>query len=145
MNFNFQEKDIQSICKILNAKCQEYNGSWTLQLTDSDTKQSLVVSIYNNIQLGKNKSGSLISVQTLHGYFEIHDLIGYLIFEPDEVIFVQSSIEAVSCMIIGKKCTCSLFTNINKEILKSDFNTLDPAVLMSAMQLSLTESILQND
>ncbi|ROL62402.1 hypothetical protein D9V86_00865 [Bacteroidetes/Chlorobi group bacterium ChocPot_Mid] len=145
MNFNFQEKDIQSICKILNAKCQEHNGSWTLQLTDSDTKQSLVVSIYNNIQLGKNKSGSLISVQTLHGYFEIHDLIGYLIFEPDEVIFVQSSIEAVSCMIIGKKCTCSLFTNINKEILKSDFNTLDPAVLMSAMQLSLTESILQND
>lgn len=142
MEYIFKEQDIQEICKVLNAKCHEHEGSWTLQLVNNETKQSLVVSIYNKVKLGKTKSGSLISVQTLHGYFEIHDLIGYLIFEPDEVIFVQSDNTSVSCMIIGKQCTCSLFTNINKEILKSDFNTLDPAVLMSAMQLSLTESIL---
>jgi len=142
MEYKFKEEDIKTISKVLNASCSVHEKSWTLQLSNPEAKQSLVLSIYNEVQLGHKFIGSLISVQTLHGYFELHDCIGYVTFEPDEIIFVQSSGENVSCMIIGKQCTCSLFTNIRKEILKTDFNSLDPAVLLSAMQLSLTESIL---
>ncbi|MFH1050435.1 MAG: hypothetical protein V1779_05820 [bacterium] len=145
MEYNFKKEDIELIGKVLGAQSQNHDNSWTWKLVNAEAKQSLVISIYNEVQLGKEHKGSLISVQTLHGYFELHNCIGYVIFEPDEVIFVQSEGNTVSCMIVGKQCTCSLFTNIRKEILKSDFNTLDPAVLLSAMQLSLTESILPDN
>jgi len=82
-------------------------------------------------------------VQTHHGYYELHDISGYLVFEPDEIIFVQAEKNTVSSIIIGKLCTCSMYSNIRREILKADFSTLDNAVLLSAMQLSLAESILQ--
>jgi hypothetical protein len=64
-----------------------------------------------------------------------------MIFEPEEVIFINQKDDLLSSLIIGKNCTCSLFSNINRHILNADFNTLDPSVLLAAMQLSLTESI----
>jgi hypothetical protein len=145
MEFIFKKEDIEQISRVLNAQSREHENNWTWQLNYPEEKQSLVMTVYNEIQLGKEIKGSMVSVQTLHGYFELHNCIGFVTFEPDEVIFVQSSGETVSCMIVGKQCTCSLFTNIRKEILKSDFNTLDTAVLLSAMQLSLTESLLTDN
>jgi hypothetical protein len=144
MEYIFTQDDIKQISGILGEPAQSYKNNWVWMLSNSATKESIVVSLYNNIQLGKNSSGSMLSVQTLHGYFEIHDCSGYLIFEPDEVIFVQASDLHVSCMIIGKQCTCSMYSNIKREILNADFTTLDPAVLLSAMQLSLTEGILMD-
>jgi hypothetical protein len=35
-----------------------------------------------------------------------------------------------------------MYANISRDVLGADFAELDPAVLLSAMQLSLTESIL---
>jgi hypothetical protein len=100
------------------------------------------LTIYNNVELGKNKKGTLLSVQTHHGYYELHDCQSFLVFEPDEVIFINANDTFVSSLIIGGRCTCSMYTNISRDILNSDFSKLDPAVLLSAMQLSLTESIL---
>ncbi len=145
MEFRFKKEDIELVSKVFGGQLQEHENSWTWQLNNAEAMQSLFISVYNDIQLGKEVKGAMVSVQTLHGYFELHNCIGYVIFEPDEVIFVQSAGETVSCMIVGRQCTCSMFTNIRKEILKSDFNTLDPAVLLSAMQLSLTESILPDN
>jgi hypothetical protein len=65
-----------------------------------------------------------------------------MIFEPDEVIFIQATSDKVSSLIIGKNCSCSMYANISRDVLGADFAELDPAVLLSAMQLSLTESIL---
>jgi hypothetical protein len=59
------------------------------------------------------------------------------------VIFLQNTESKVSSLIIGKNSSCSLFSNISRDILGADFSELDPAVLLSAMQLSLTEGSLQ--
>jgi hypothetical protein len=142
MAFSFTQTDIDSISKILGVEAVDYQGAWSWNLNDAITQQKLAFTIHNNVHLGKEKLGSLISVQTLHGYFEIHDCCNYLIFEPDEVIFVQANKESVSCMIVGKGCTCSMYSNIDRNILHSDFSDLDAPVLLSAMQLSLTEAVL---
>jgi hypothetical protein len=65
-----------------------------------------------------------------------------MFFEPDEIIFIAHDNEFMSSLIIGKQCTCSLYSNISVKILKSDFADLHPAVLLSAMQLSIAESSL---
>ena len=142
MNFSFTEKNIKEIESILGNCLQSDTDSWVWKVEDSESKQSLMLSVYDNIGLGGNTKGCLISVQTLQGYFEIHDCKGYLILEPDEVIFLNADNIKVSCMIIGKRGTCSMYSNIKRELLNADFNELDPAVLLSAMQLSLTESMI---
>ena len=142
MNFTFSENDINEIGKTLQASIEKTDDSWTFQLHNSNTQQSLVFVIYNNIDLGGGEKGTLVSAQTQHGYFEIHFCNGFMVFEPDEIIFFESKPETVSCLVIGKACTCSMFSNINRSLLKADFTTLDTPVLLSAMQLSLTENVL---
>lgn len=144
MSFNFSNEDIEKISEILASNHKGGDGAWTWSLKNSETNQSVVFTIYNNTQLSpsNNDTGVLVSVQTKHGYFELHGLTGYLLFEPDEVIFVRSQDDKVSCLVIGSNSSCSLFSDIDKSILKSNITELDPAILLAAMQLSLAESIL---
>lgn len=142
MSFIFCKEDIDSISKVLGAEPHEHESSWSWSLANPETKQSLVFTIYNNIKVSSETKGTLISVQTQHGYFELHACTGFMVFEPDEVIFVQATKKLVSSLIIGRQSTCSMYANIDREILGADISDLDAPVLLSAMQLSLTEGLL---
>ncbi len=142
MEFRFTSSDISSIENILGNTSSIQDNSWSWSLKSLETKQVLIFTIYNSAKLNSERTGVLISIQTQYGYFELHDCNAFLIFEPDEVIFVNSQEDKLSSLVIGKSATCSLFSNIDKSILNTDFSLLDPAVLLSAMQLSITESIL---
>lgn len=142
MPYTFTNDDIEKIDEILNTKAQNNGNNWTWRVSNSETNQSFVISIYNNVSLHNNDDISIISIQTKQGYYELHDCFAYLVFEEDEIIFIQASEKYVSCLVISKQGTCSMYSNINRDILNADFSKLDPAILMSAMQLSLTENLL---
>ena len=142
MKFSFTQADIKHISQIFGSSATESDGHWMWHIQNISTRQQQTVSLVNKVKFGKHKKGSLVVVQTKHGYFELHDCTGFIIFEPDEVIFVSATTEKLSCLVVGRECTCSMFSPIRREILTSDFSELDPTILMSAMQLSLTESIL---
>lgn len=144
MSYNFTDEDIKTINQILGVKSKVFEDSWTWNIKDPDEYKPLIFSIYNNIDLGSDSKGSMITVQTRHGYYELHNCIKVMPFEPDEIIFLSQNENYLSCLIIGRQSTCSLFSNINRQLLKSDFAELHPAVLMAAMQLSITEIVLDN-
>jgi len=136
----FNNDDIEKISLILGVEPKAYESAWTWTLVNEDYSKPLVFTIYAGIDLGVNTNGSMVSAQTMHGYYELHDIKSFMFFEPDEIIFVTHDNEFLSSLIIGKQCTCSLYSNISVKILKSDFADLHPAVLLSAMQLSIAES-----
>jgi hypothetical protein len=140
--YDFKSSDIGKISEVLGSKAQIFENSSSWQIQNKQTGQALVLTIYNNIELSDEIHGSVISVQTQHGFFELHDCTGYIVFDPDEIIFVQAGGQYVSSLIIGRECTCSMYSNINRDILNSDFTELDSALLPAAMQLSLTENLL---
>jgi hypothetical protein len=142
MSYTFTENDIKKVNELLDCQPLATGNSWSWNISNEKNKQSLVLTINNNVQLGDEDTGSLISVQTLYGYYELHNCKGFLIFEPGEVIFINESGGLVSSLIIGKECTCSMYSDIRREILTADYATLDPVVLLSAMQLSLAEDLL---
>lgn len=144
MNFSITEADIQIINDTLGVKSKSRDDSHTWALKNSKNDQSIVFTLYNKVVISPKEgaTGVLISAQTKHGYFELHDINAFMIFEPDEIIFVRSFDDKVSCLVIGKNCNCSMYSNIDKNILNTNFTELDPAILLSAMQLSLTESII---
>lgn len=143
MNCRFTEEDIKKISTILGKEPNAYGQSWTWNLRNAETHQAVSLTLYSNVEFPGEESGSLVSVQTLHGYFELHNCTSYMTFEPDEVIFVMEECGKVSCLIISRLGACSMFSNIRREILNADFTSLDAPLLLSAMQLSITESLLE--
>lgn len=138
----FQKDDIEKINEILGKSAEDLGEIYSWKLTNEENTKPMVITLYTNVGIGGDEKGALISVQTRHGYYELHGITNYLVFEPDEVIFISADSEKLSSLIIGKQCTCSLYSNIKREILNADFAELDPAVLLSAMQLSITENML---
>jgi hypothetical protein len=143
MAYTFSKDDILNISRFLDAEAKDFGNAFTWQMSNKKTQQSMVINLHNDVSLGGDTTGSMISVQTQHGYHELHDCTFYIEFEPDEIIFVNADDDFVSCLIVGKQCSCSSFSKIRKEIINADFAKLDPAVLLAAMQLSITEAKLQ--
>lgn len=138
----FSKDDIEKIAKILEVEPEFAGGSYVLNLINKETNLMLFLSINNDVRFGSNEGSSIISVQTHYGYFELHNCSNYMIFEPDEVFFINSSKDEVSCLVISKDANCSMFSDIKRAILKTDISKLDSSVLLAAMQLSLIEKIL---
>ncbi len=138
----FKNTDLEKIEEILQVKAKPFEGGWSWVMKSIDNSKPLVATLHNNVDLGNDTIGSLISIQTQYGYYELHNIEKYIFFEPDELIFISSTAEHLSCLTIGRQSVCSLFSTIKREILNQDISELDPAVLMAAMQLSITDTEL---
>lgn len=142
MTIPFSAQDIEAIARVLDISPTKQDSAWTWQMSNNATGQAQTIIVHESVDFGNDDTSSLIAVQTGHGYFELHGCTHVMLFEPDEVIFLRVDDVHVSSMVIGKNCTCSMFAPIKRELLRTDLILLDPAVLMSAMQMSIAESIL---
>ncbi len=59
-----------------------------------------------------------------------------------EVTFIGESEGKLSGLIVEREAGCSLYSNVDREILSGDFTTLGPEVMLSGVALSLAEDIL---
>jgi len=59
----------------------------------------------------------------------------------EEVIFISEMKDKISGLIISKQGDCSLYSNVDKSILNKDFSELNSEKLLSAVALSVTESV----
>ncbi len=144
MKCEFNKEAIDKISKTLGAEPEVNKNVWMWKLSNPENKQSLILTLNKDINFSRSDKGCLISVQTLYGYYELHNPISYMIFEPDEIIFLFSDEKTISSIIIGKQCTFSMYANISRNLISKDYKELDPAILLSVLQLSITESILSD-
>lgn len=140
MKIKFTNEHFSNISKILAAEPELNPQGCTWTIKHPTTGLELILSIFNDIDFDSNTKGAIVSVQTVHGFFELHDVSNYLIFEPDEVFFIKSDETHVSTLVVGKNCSCSLYSNIKRSMLNKDFNELDTPLLLAAMQLAIAES-----
>lgn len=142
MEMIFGKAQADEISKTLGQEYSEFEGGYVWKLKNDKTKQQVVLTVYSSAGISTDKNAPLISVQTTHGYFELHSPDTFMTIEPDEVIFLKNEGDKLSSMTVGGSATCSMFSNISRSIIETDFSELDPAVLLSAMQLSLTDASL---
>ncbi len=142
MNKTFTKKDIDKIGKVLGVEPKFKTNNYRFEIYNQERGTKISLEIYPETQIG-DKTGSLITVYAPCSHLQLHFCTGYVVSEMlGEVTFVGESGNKLSGLIIEKEAGCSLYTNVDRELLSGDFTNLGPEIMLSGVALSLVEDIL---
>ena len=136
---NFHKEDIEKISNFYGINYENYENSYTWKISNQRQTNQIFLTIAN-IDDGVAHLGNIVSVQTPQGFFELHNCNNFMTFPPDEIFFISENEGKLSCLIVGRNSTCSLFSNIDLSIFEQDIIDLPQPILLSAMQLSIIRS-----
>ena len=138
----FKASDIKKLEKLFGVQAKPMGPNFRFEIAMRDLARKLALEIYPKTRIGEGK-GDLISVYTVNAHLQLHFCSGYVISEIlGEVTFVGESGGKLSGLIIEKQGGCSLFANVDRSLVSGDFTRLGPEVMLSGIELSLTDSIL---
>lgn len=142
MSFQFSKKDFETIEQVLLSDFRDTDQCKRMVLDNKEENRKLSLEIYSEIPIGQ-KTGNLISVYTASSHLQLHFCSGFVASDVlGEVTFIAESDKKISGLIIEKGAGCSLFSNVDAEILSGDFTQLGPEVMLSGIALSLAETVL---
>ena len=142
MGFALQTKDLKKLERVLNVRPKRLGRCVRFEIINRPQHRSLGVEIYSDIPIG-NRRGTLVSVYTPTTHLQLHFCTGYVASALlGEVTFVGESNGKLSGLTIEREGGCSLYANVDRDILSGDFTRLGPEVMLSGIALSLAESIL---
>lgn len=132
----YTRNNLKTIEKLFGKKFSKSKNIYSLLIenVEKNTKISLDLII-------DSKDECLVSVYTSNSHLQLQNS-NYFIFSYilEEVIFIAENKNTVSGLIISLQGDCSLYSNVDKKLLKSDFKSLNSEKLISAVALSLIES-----
>jgi len=140
----FQQKDIDTIARVLNCEPQFKTNNYRFVIINEETKGHISLEIYPDIQIGENQ-GNLISVYTPTSHLQLHSCSAYVVSEMlGEVTFISRCNSSLSGLIVDKTAGCNLYANVDAKLLSGDYTTLGPEVMLSGIALSLAENVLDD-
>ena len=138
----FEKSDIDVIARTLDVEPKFKGNNYRFEVVNVERNTKLSVEIYPDIQIGE-KEGNLITVYAPCSHLQLHFCTGYVVSEMlGEVTFIGESDGKLSGLIVEREAGCSLYTNVDRDILSGDFTTLGPEIMLSGVALSLAEEIL---
>lgn len=143
MGSPFTEEKIKKIAKVLDIQVKNLGNYYRMVLENPENKHRLALEIYPDIPMGE-KSGVLISIYTTNSHLQLQFCTGFVLSESlGEVTFFGEADKKVTGLIVDKTASCSIYANVDRDILSGDLSKLGPEVMMSSIALSLTEQELQ--
>ncbi|MBD3224918.1 MAG: hypothetical protein GF313_09320 [Caldithrix sp.] len=145
MEFKFTKDKLNEIENVLDTKFAKRGNQYRAVLLDKEEGRKLTIEIYPDIPIGK-KNGNLVSIYTSNAHIQLHFCAGVVASDVlGEVTFFAQYGERLSGVVVEKRAACSVFTNVDSELLSGDFEKLAPEVMLSGIALSLTEPLLDKD
>ncbi|MBD3218812.1 MAG: hypothetical protein GF310_11075 [candidate division Zixibacteria bacterium] len=142
----FSKEKIDKIANVVGAEKVEWDTDhYRLKVASKESRRLLILEIYPNTPLGR-KTGAMIVVYAGGAHLQLHNCSGFVTSdELGEVTFVSETGEQISGIVVERDAACSLYSNINRELISSDFTKFGVEVMLSGVALSLAEDILQKD
>jgi len=139
----FAQEDANRIGTVLAAeKISFEKDHFRLRIVNQEDKRILVLEVYPEVDLGKTR-GMLIVVYTGNSHMQLHNCTGYVVSEElGEVTFVSETPQRLSGLVVERGASCSLYSELNRSLISSDFTKLGVEVMLSGVALSLAEEIL---
>ncbi len=142
----FEKSQVDDIARIIGADQIEWETDhYRLKVIAEQVKRMLVLEIYPETTLGKTK-GSLVVVYAGGAHLQLHNCSGFVLSEElGEVTFVGETEGFISGLVVEKEAACSLYSNIARDLISSDFTKLGVEVMLSGVALSLAEDIIKSE
>ena len=142
MNVRFTDGDFEKIGTVLGVSPKKTGRNVRYEVENTEQGRKLALEIYADIPIGK-KRGALVSVYTPTAHLQLHFCTGYVVSDIlGELTFVGEAGGKLCGLTVEREGGCSLYANVDRDILSGDFTQLGPEVMMSGIALSLTEGIL---
>ncbi|MBK7093342.1 MAG: hypothetical protein IPH59_16785 [bacterium] len=141
----FTKEDVQKIQATLGATESVWEGDhYRLKVVQTEEKRSLVLEVYPDTELGNNR-GALIVVYTGGAHLQLHNCSGFVASEElGEVTFVAETKDRISGLVVEREAACSLYSDINRDLISSDFSRFGVEVMLSGVALSLAEDLFND-
>lgn len=141
----FTKEEVQKIHATLGATESVWEGDHhRLKVVQTEEKRSLVLEIYPDTELGNNR-GALIVVYTGGAHLQLHNCSGFVASEElGEVTFVAETKDRISGLVVEREAACSLYSDINRDLISSDFSRFGVEVMLSGVALSLAEDLFND-
>ncbi len=145
MGFTFNDEKIKEIEDVLDTKFKKRGDQYRAVLLNTELGRKLTIEIYPDMQIGTRK-GNLVSIFTPYTHSQLHFCNGFVASDVlEEVTFFAEFKGHLSGVIVERQAGCSIFTNVDAELLSGDFTKLAPEVMLSGIALSLTEPLLEKN
>ena len=144
MSFKFTDEKFAELEKVLDTKFTKRNNQYRAVLLNKELGRKLTIEIYPDIKIG-DKTGNLVSIFTPYTHSQLHFCNGFVASDVlEEVTFFAEFKGHLSGIIVERQAGCSIFTNVDANLLSGDFTQLAPEVMLSGIALSLTEPLLEH-
>lgn len=144
MSFKFTNEKFRELEKVLQTKFAKRNNQHRAVLLNKELGRKLTIEIYPDIKIGE-KTGNLVSIFTPYTHSQLHFCSGFVASDVlEEVTFFAEFKGHLSGVIVERQAGCSIFTNVDANLLSGDFTQLAPEVMLSGIALSLTEPLLEH-
>ena len=144
MSFKFTPEKFIEIEEVLDTKFVKRKDQYRAVLLNTEKGRKLTIEIYPDINIGENK-GNLVSIFTPYTHSQLHFCTGFVASDVlEEVTFFAEYKGHLSGVIVERQAGCSIFTNVDADLLSGDFTKLAPEVMLSGIALSLTEPLLEH-
>lgn len=133
---------IAGIEKLFDTSFKSAENSIILDIKNEKTNFRIHLEMYADNSGMVDEDNYLISVYTNNCHLQLQNCKRIIISQMlEELIFISETETKLSGLIVSKKGDCSLYSNVNKDILAKDFAELNSEKLLSAVALSVSEEI----
>ncbi|MEL6443369.1 MAG: hypothetical protein AAF089_08135 [Bacteroidota bacterium] len=154
MAFAFSATDFDRIAEALGVPVQRDGSLVRYELTHAASGRTLALEITPEVAVPDGHNGrmttmALVSVYATNSFLQLQDCTGFVASEElGEVIFFSkmgAPNGATSGLVVEREAGSSLYANVADRLLLADFTQLPPEVMMSAVALSLSETLFDEE
>ena len=144
MAFAFNDADFDRLAAALGVAPQREGTVVRFALADEASGRRLALEVTPTVDLPGGGTTSLVSVYGPSTFVQLHGCTGLVASEElGEAIFFAREAGRVSGLVVERQAGCSLYANVADALLSADFTQLPPDVMMSAVALSMSESLFE--
>jgi hypothetical protein len=145
MPFTLSADHFDQVAAALAVPAHRDGSMLRFDLADSESGRRLVLEIHPHVKLPSDLADQppgLVSVYGMNAFLQLHGITGLLASEElGEVIFFSRRGGTTDGLVVERGAGCSLYSNVDDRLLAADFTQLPAEVMMSAVALSMSESL----
>jgi len=141
MIHEFTKENIESIGEILNAKPKPLGDDvFRFEVVNKEAGNKLALEIHLGLEVD-NERMNMVSVYSGSTFLQLHNCTAFIASDIlKQITFFGKNGNNTTGLIVEESAGCSMYANVNEEILKGDFTKLPEDLMMCGVAMSLTDT-----